>query len=103
MKTYIISIEFILGTMSVHIVEIDFGKIKTILVPIITNNTVLMKIRKMLEANRIDELARWFKDEYSLPHSKITISIGPELYRWLSHYKYLQRKYKERGNNNNEN
>jgi hypothetical protein len=85
MLRFIISIESILGGLSVHILRVDMISIpETIVVPIITSPAKLKHIRMLLEKNKLAELAIWFKNEYSLPHSKITITFGPELKGWLN-------------------
>ncbi len=84
MIQYIISLEFLFNGLDVHILVLKpFGEVRTYLVPIINSPRKLKKIRQMIESNRIGELAEWFENEYSLCHSKITISFGPEIRKWL--------------------
>lgn len=85
MYQFIISIESILGNLSVHVIKIEvIGNPKTVLVPIITSPKKLKEIRLLLEQRKLAELAMWFKNEYSLPHSKITLAFGPEIRNWLN-------------------
>lgn len=74
-----------MGALNIHIIQIGIlEKPKTLLVPIIHSPKKIYEIRHLLENLRLGDLAKWFKDEYQLPHSKITLAFGPEIRHWLN-------------------
>ena len=85
MQQYIISMESVLGSLNIHIIQIGvLEKPKTLLVPIIHSPKKIKEIRYLLENLQLGELAMWFKQEYNLPHSKISLAFGPEIRHWLN-------------------
>lgn len=88
MRTIIISIEALINSLSVHILAQEpFGKTITVLTCYINSPKKMKEIRYFIGHNKKNDLALWFKKEYNLNHSKITISYGPEVRKWLKNLK----------------
>jgi hypothetical protein len=88
MSTIIVSLDLLFNAITAHIISQEpFGFTKTIFVCSINSPNKLKDIRIMLERNDLRKLALWFKNEYSLQHQKITVSLGPEIRKWLAQRK----------------
>ena len=101
MQSVIVSLEYDTA-FCVHIlVQNPMQPVMTLFTDEICSPGKMKTVRTYLENHQMGDLAMWFKQEYSLTHSKITISIGPEIRRWLKNVKNKEKNNYEIQNSKN--
>jgi hypothetical protein len=73
----IISIEWGLSSLSLHVIQIELNKVFTQKVDIIKNQKEMGLIIQNVKERNFNKLVEHFKEKHSLLHCKITISLGP--------------------------
>lgn len=77
MEDIIISIEWGLSSLNLHVIQIEMNKIFTLKVDVIRNQKEMGLIIQNVKERNFNKLVEHFKEKYSLLHCKITISLGP--------------------------
>ena len=101
MQNTIISIEYDTAFRIHILVQNPMQPLVTLLTDDVCSPSKMRVIRESLEQHRLGDLAQWFKNEYNLIHSKITISLGPEIRKWLKNLENKEKNNYEIQNSKN--